>query len=143
MIHRHLAHVGGRRRPLLAVRATAASLLLLVVLALPLAAAPLPLRAAADPLAAAVQTNTITLRVISARTEPRAGVTVGDQVTVYRFQIVQDNTGDPFDDTDCRAYLDYPPTQSAIRTTPTVATGLACIRRPAGRPSSHRVPKRT
>ena len=57
-------------------------------------------------------TNTLTLRVVSARTEPRAfdgaGVVEGDQVSAYQFMIVVDNTGDPFDDTDCYAYLDPP-----------------------------------
>lgn len=54
------------------------------------------------------QTETLTLRVVSARTEARAGVVEGDPVTEYNFQIVEDNTGDPFDDTDCWAYLDPP-----------------------------------
>ncbi|HSJ52480.1 MAG TPA: hypothetical protein VLC52_01935, partial [Anaerolineae bacterium] len=57
-------------------------------------------------------TNTLTLRVISARTEPRAldgaGVTEGDPVASYQWMINEDNTGDPYDTTDCWAYLDPP-----------------------------------
>ncbi|MFN2289608.1 MAG: hypothetical protein ACK2UC_00330, partial [Anaerolineae bacterium] len=68
-----------------------------------------PIEAAA--IQAPAQTNTLTLEVVSARTEPRAGVTLGDLVTEYEFQIVEDNTGDPFDATDCFAYTD-PPTNT-------------------------------
>ncbi len=57
-------------------------------------------------------TNTLTLRVVSARTEPRAfddaGVNEGDPINSYKFLINVDNTGDPFDETDCYAYLDPP-----------------------------------
>jgi len=64
---------------------------------------------------APAQTNTITLEVISARTEPRAfggaGVLKGDPVSNYEFIINVDNTGDPFDTTDCFAFTD-PPTNT-------------------------------
>jgi hypothetical protein len=67
---------------------------------------------AADVPRAPAQTTILTLAVVSARDEPRAfggaGVNAGDPVTEYDFQIVLDNTGDPFDDTDCWAYTDYP-----------------------------------
>ena len=67
---------------------------------------------AAPAAAAQATTDTITLRVISARTEPLAldgaGVNEGDPVTSYKWMINEDNTGDPFDDTDCWAYLDPP-----------------------------------
>ena len=47
--------------------------------------------------AAAATTNTLTLDVVSARTEPRAfegaGVTEGDPVDSYKFIINEDNTG--------------------------------------------------
>lgn len=75
------------------------------------AALPEPVALAAP--AAAALTNILTLRVVSARTEPKAldgaGVMKGDVVTgPYEWQIVVDNSGDPFDDTDCFAYLDPP-----------------------------------
>jgi len=57
---------------------------------------------------AAAATNTLSLQVVSARTEPRAGVVKGDPVTEFLFQIVEDNSGNPFDDTDCWAYIDPP-----------------------------------
>ena len=63
------------------------------------------------PQAQIAQTETITLKVVSARTEPRAGVEKGEPVTEYHFQIVEDNTGDPFNDTDCWAFTD-PPTNT-------------------------------
>ncbi|MBC7234781.1 MAG: right-handed parallel beta-helix repeat-containing protein [Chloroflexi bacterium] len=58
-------------------------------------------------------TNTISLRVVSARTEPKAfdgaGVTKGDPVTEYKFLISIDNTGDPFDPSqDCQPFLGDP-----------------------------------
>ncbi len=67
---------------------------------------------------AQTETNTLTLRLINARSEPLAfdgaGVTAGqvvDPALNYHFQIVEDNTGDPFDDTDCFAFTD-PPTNT-------------------------------
>ena len=73
-----------------------------------------PIQAA--PLAVPELTNTIYLRVVNARTEPRAfdgaGVIVGEPITsTYQFMINEDNTGDPFDTTDCFAYTD-PPTNT-------------------------------
>ena len=50
------------------------------------------------PQAAAAPTNTLTLQVVSARTEPRAfqgaGVTAGDPVDGFKFIINEDNVGD-------------------------------------------------
>lgn len=68
------------------------------------------------PQAPQAMTTTITLKVINARTEPRAfdgaGVTAGEVITSpYRFLINVDNTGDPFDTTHCFAYTD-PPTNT-------------------------------
>jgi hypothetical protein len=67
---------------------------------------------------AQAMTNTLTLRLVNARTEPRAfdgaGVTAGELISStlpYQFQIVEDNTGDPFDATDCFAFTD-PPTNT-------------------------------
>jgi hypothetical protein len=57
-------------------------------------------------------TTTLTLSVVSARTEPRfnggAGVTKGDPVTQYRFIINEDNVGDPSQPRypDCSPYMD-------------------------------------
>jgi len=54
----------------------------------------------------ATTTDTIALRVVSARTEPKAGVTQGEPVGQYQWMINVDNTGDPYDDTDCNPFLD-------------------------------------
>ncbi len=77
-----------------------------------------PVPAAANQIAA--PTDTITLRVINARTEPRAldgaGVVKGEAVAQpYKWIINVDNTGDPFWPTfpDCSAYLD-PPTNTIV-----------------------------
>ena len=98
-------------------------LVLLTVLALP----PLPEvteRAAAagslevaapfsSPAAALAQTTNLTLRVVSARDEPRhpgGPVLKGDLVTSYRFLINEDNVGDPSQPRypDCHPFLDPP-----------------------------------
>jgi hypothetical protein len=47
----------------------------------------------------------ITLRVVSARTEPKAGVQIGDPIDEYNFLINIDNTGDPFATVGCNPYL--------------------------------------
>lgn len=66
---------------------------------------------------AAPTTNTIFLKVISARTEPKAndgaGVTKGDPVTQYKWLLSVDNTGNPDQSyqPDCYPYTD-PPTNS-------------------------------
>ncbi|MFN2168915.1 MAG: hypothetical protein ACK2U9_21990, partial [Anaerolineae bacterium] len=105
------------RRPAFA---TVLALILILAMMLPLPATALQAQPAASPgigqaavkapiqtaalAQAPAQTNTITLEVISARTEPRAfdgaGVFKGDPVTNYEFLINVDNTGDPFDTTD-------------------------------------------
>jgi hypothetical protein len=46
------------------------------------------------------ETYSINLSVISARTEPKAGVLKGDDILEYQFLINVDNTGDPFFDWD-------------------------------------------
>jgi hypothetical protein len=66
--------------------------------------------ALAAPQQPAAATDTITLSVVSARTEADAfdgaGVTKGDPVTEYEFLINVDNTGDPNDDSpDCDPFL--------------------------------------
>ncbi len=73
---------------------------------------------AAEPAAPAATTNTINLRVVSARTEPfwgaplgdanPPGIALGDPITQYRFIINEDNTGDPWQDRypDCSRYMD-------------------------------------
>ena len=59
--------------------------------------------------AAPAQTTTITLEVVNARSVPDQGLVKGEAITApYEFIINVDNTGDPFDDTDCYAYLDPP-----------------------------------
>jgi hypothetical protein len=128
MIPRVLAHVGRRRRRKDSVLAILLTLFLALVLLSPLPArslgAAVPPQAglttvraakAAKPQAEVLVTNTLTLRLVNARTEPRAldgtGVTAGQPVSPdlkYKFQIVVDNTGDPFDDTDCFAFTDPP-----------------------------------
>jgi len=59
--------------------------------------------------------TSINLKVVAARTEPKAnggaGVTKGAQVDRYKYLISQDNTGDPFDTTGCNPYLDAAMTQ--------------------------------
>jgi hypothetical protein len=53
------------------------------------------------------QTNTLTLSVISARSEPDApggAVLKGDPITEYKYLINVDNTGDPNDSTGCSVY---------------------------------------
>ncbi len=66
----------------------------------------------APPSSAQATTTTIGLRVVSARTEPRAldgaGVTRGDPVTEYQFIINLDNTGDPLQPRypDCAPWMD-------------------------------------
>jgi hypothetical protein len=75
--------------------------------------APSALPAVAVAEVGAAATDVITLRVVNARTEPLAldggGVIAGEPVTTpYKFLINVDNAGDPFDDTDCFAYLDPP-----------------------------------
>lgn len=61
--------------------------------------APTLAQAAAQSQGAQATTNTLTLSVVAARTEPKAfggaGVTAGDPVTQYRFLINVDNTGNP------------------------------------------------
>ena len=61
-------------------------------------------------LQAPAQTNTLnTLEVVNARDAD--GLVKGEPIGIpYRFQIVQDNTGDPFDTEDCWAY--DPPTST-------------------------------
>ncbi len=65
-------------------------------------AAPQAPAAPLEPAALQAPTNTIYLRVMSARDEPRAldgaGVAEGDPVTSYKFIINEDNTGDPLQD---------------------------------------------
>ncbi len=82
--------------------------------------------------AQAATTNTIALRVASARSEPKAlggaGVAKGDPIADYKYQINVDNTGDPFDEAGCNPYLadgvtrnpDYPDNCDlpSIRTVP-------------------------
>ncbi|HLF26304.1 MAG TPA: IPT/TIG domain-containing protein [Anaerolineae bacterium] len=64
--------------------------------------------------AQATTTNTLTLRVVSARDEPRAfdgvGVAKGAAVTNYKWLISVDNTGDanPTSDPNCHPYLNPP-----------------------------------
>ncbi|MBN1399604.1 MAG: hypothetical protein JXA74_02130, partial [Anaerolineae bacterium] len=62
-------------------------------------------KVAAEPAQAPLtQTNTITLKVISARTEPDAPggpVLIGEAVTEFKYLISVDNTGDPFDLAGC------------------------------------------
>jgi hypothetical protein len=118
------------------VRSTLFRLLLLLVLlsgffpatAKPAAAAA-PAQAApqAAPEAVRALTNTIALKVVSARTEPywrenpgtpitqTVGIQKGDPISVYNYIINVDNTGDPFQPRypDCHPYLD-PPTNSVI-----------------------------
>ena len=56
----------------------------------------------------AAEFYTITLKVVSARTEPNAPngpVTAGDPITTYNYLINVDNTGDPFNLTGCDPYL--------------------------------------
>ncbi len=69
------------------------------------------------PLAPTATTNTFTLRVTSARDEPNADigpVLKGDPITAYKWQIVADNTGDPFEaNPDCYPYLNNDPALGA------------------------------
>jgi hypothetical protein len=127
MISNLLARAGGRRRQKSRAWTTLLALLLAVAMLTPVTAVPranavapgagtalagTSIQAAPAAAAQVPTTDTITLRVISARTEPRAldgaGVEVGDPVESYQWLINEDNTGDPFDDTDCWAYLDPP-----------------------------------
>ena len=127
MISNLLPNAGGRRRKQSRAWTTLLALLLAIAMLVPVPAVPQANAAGpeagatlartssqAAPAAAAqvVTTNTITLRVISARTEPLAldgaGVTEGDPVASYQWLINEDNTGDPYDTTDCWAYLDPP-----------------------------------
>ncbi len=65
--------------------------------------------------------NTITLKVVSARTEPLAGVDKGDAITEYKFLINVDNTGDPFNEAGCDPGDPYFPDNCdlpSIRTVP-------------------------
>jgi hypothetical protein len=48
----------------------------------------------------------ITLQVVSARTEEKAGVVIGDSIEEYKFLINVDNTGDPFATDGCNPYLE-------------------------------------
>ena len=122
MIPRRQANTGGDSRLRHPAWAIALALLPVVLLVLLLMTIPRAVVAVQNPgsmlamapslspavLQAPGQTNDLSLQVISARTEPRAGVNEGDPVTEFRFQIVEDNTGNPFDDTDCWAYTDPP-----------------------------------
>ena len=72
----------------------------------------------ADVPRAAEQTNTLTLRVVNARSVPDDGLVKGEPIAApYEFQIVVDNTGDPSDPSfpDCSAYLD-PPNNTIVNT---------------------------
>ncbi|NLF15601.1 MAG: hypothetical protein GX597_27755 [Anaerolineaceae bacterium] len=125
MISNLLPSAGGRRRQKSGAWMTLLALLVAVSMLAPVPAVPranalgpdvatlaMTSSQAAPAAAAQATTDTITLRVISARTEPLAldgaGVNEGDPVTSYKWMINEDNTGDPFDDTDCWAYLDPP-----------------------------------
>jgi hypothetical protein len=111
---------GGRRRPQHSIGGTLIVLLLLTLVALP----PLPARAqaavaqAVPQIQATAQTTTLTISVVSARTEPRfndgAGITKGDLVAQYRFIINEDNVGDPAQP----RYPDCSPFMDASLTTP-------------------------
>jgi hypothetical protein len=100
---------------------------LLVIVGGSLLSTPFRPAAAAAPQAAPISaqqavstTNTISLSVVSARTEPKwgaplgdpnpPGITQGDSITTYQFIINQDNTGDPTQSRmpDCYPYLDPP-----------------------------------
>ncbi|MFN2183931.1 MAG: SdrD B-like domain-containing protein [Anaerolineae bacterium] len=73
---------------------------------------------AADVPRAPAQTNTLTLRVVNARSVPDDGLVKGEPIAApYKFQIVVDNTGDPNDlpFPDCSAYLD-PPDNTIVNT---------------------------
>lgn len=69
----------------------------------------------ASPAAPAETTNTINLQVTAARDEPNADigpVTRGDPITEFKWQIVVDNVGDPFEDNpDCYPYINNDPDQ--------------------------------
>lgn len=85
--------------------------------------------AQAAPEAVRALTNTIALRVVSARTEPywrenpgtpiaqTVGITKGDPIDVYKYVINDDNTGDPFQPLvpDCFPYTN-PPTNTIVNT---------------------------
>lgn len=91
-----------------------AAIAIAMLLVAQVSGAPLPVPGAGKPPPASAQaatTNTIKLRVTSARTEPKAGVQKGDPITDYRFLINVDNTGDPFDETACNPFLDEAMTQ--------------------------------
>jgi hypothetical protein len=132
MIPSKKAQVGGDRRfrhPAWAIVLTLLPALLLVLLlqTIPNAAAAVQAPGevlvrtdiqAADVPRAAAQTNTLTLRVVNARSVPGDGLVKGEPITApYEFQIVVDNTGDPTDlpFPDCSAYLD-PPNNTIVNT---------------------------
>ncbi len=83
-------------------------IVLLLVMMASILPAPAPAQAA--PLAApvVVSLNTLTLKVISARTEPRAfgniGVIQGDPVLSYKYLINLDNSGNPFEERNPNCY---------------------------------------
>ena len=62
-----------------------------------------PATVQAAPAKQATTTNTFSLRVVSARTEPNAPggpVTAGDEITEFQYLINEDNTGDPLQPSD-------------------------------------------
>ncbi len=102
----------------------ASALLVSTQLALPVAAAPAATTAAPQA-APTAPTNTITLAVRAARTEPLAGVTIGDAVTTYKWMVNEDNTGSTTTrnanpGSDCSAWLD------AAQTSPNPAYPGSC-----------------
>ena len=105
-----------QRRIMLALLVFAAFGLLFATPIVALSLQPRTVTAPESPQAIQAATTSITLKVINARTEPRAfggaGVVAGEVITSpYRFLISVDNTGDPFDATHCFAYTD-PPTNT-------------------------------
>ena len=106
----------------------ASALLIGMQLAVPVAQAA-PISSAAAPAAVpAAPTSTVTLAVQAARTEPLADigpVTIGQDVTAYKFMINLDNTGETVTRNadagpDCSAWLD------AAHTTPNPAYPGSC-----------------